>query len=66
MQSEAIFRAVVRNNLGNFIKIGKEAVVAASVKYGVLCPETALIAYERIANVGSEPEFVKVPLNTAI
>lgn len=46
MQSEAIFRAVVRNNLGNFRKIGKEAVVAASVKYGVLCPETALIAYE--------------------
>jgi len=66
MQSEAIFRAVVRNHLGNFRKIGKEAVVAASVKYGVLCPETALIAYERLANVGSEPEFVTVPLNTAI
>ena len=66
MQSEAIFRAVVRNNLGNLRKIGKEAVVAASVKYGVLCPETALIAIERIANVGSEPVFVKVPLNTAI
>jgi len=32
----------------------------------VLCPETALIAYERIAKVDSEPEFVKVPLNTAI
>ncbi len=63
IQSEAIFRSVVKNNLK---KIGKEAVVAASVKYGVLCPETALIAYERIANVGSEPEFVKVPLNTAI
>lgn len=66
IQSEAIFRAVVRNNLGNFRKIGKEAVIAASVKYGVLCPETALIAYERIANVDSEPEFVKVPLNTTI
>jgi hypothetical protein len=45
VQSEAIFRAVVRNKLGNFRKIGKEAVVDASIKYGVLCPETALIAY---------------------
>lgn len=66
IQSEAIFRAAVRNNLGNFRNKGKEAVVAASIKYGVLCPETALIAYERIASVGSEPEFVKIPLNTAL
>lgn len=66
MLNEAIFKAVVRNQLGNFRKIGKQAVIDASIKYGVLCPETALIAYQRIANVGVEPEFVKIPLNTAI
>ncbi len=32
----------------------------------MLCPETALIAYQRIANVGADPEFVKIPLNTAL
>ena len=25
-----------------------------------------MIAYERIANVGLEPEFVKIPINTAV
>lgn len=66
VQSEAIFRAVVRNNLANKRITGKEAIVAASIKYGVLCSQTALIAYEKIANTGSEPEFIKIPLNTAI
>ena len=36
------------------------------MKFEVLCPETALIAYEKIANLnGVEPEFVKIPLNIA-
>ena len=46
--------------------MGKQAVVNASIKYGVLCPETALIAYQKIANVGAEPEFVKIPLNIPV
>ncbi len=41
-----------------------EAVVKASTKYAVLCQETALIAFERIANLkGQELQFVKIPLN---
>jgi len=67
--SEAILKYTVRNHLEKlrlkYTKTSKEAIVAASVKYGVLTFETALIAYERIANVGSEPEFVKIPMNTA-
>jgi hypothetical protein len=54
------------DQLSNFRKSGKEAVVKASVKYDVLFPETALIAYEKITNLqGAEPEFVKIPLNQA-
>ena len=36
-----------------------------SVKFDVLCPETALIAHERITHIDQEPEFVKIPLNAA-
>lgn len=36
-----------------------------SVKFEVLCSETALIAYERITHIDQDPEFVKVPLNIA-
>jgi hypothetical protein len=46
---------------------GRDAVVKASLRFEVLCPETALIAYEKIANLdGVEPELVKIPLNLAI
>ena len=46
--------------------MGEQAVVNASIKYGVLCPETALIAYQKIAKLGEKPEFVKIPLNIPV
>lgn len=35
--------------MGSFRKLGRQNVIDASVKYNVLIPETALIAFERIA-----------------
>jgi|LakMenE18May11ns_1017448.scaffolds.fasta_scaffold7017332_1 hypothetical protein len=48
------------------MRTDKQEIIRASIKYDVLCSHTAMIAYERIANINEEPEFVKIPLNTAI
>jgi len=46
-------------------KNNKETVVNHSIKFGVLCYETALIAFQLVTDLkGQEPEFVKIPINT--
>ena len=44
-------------------KNDKELVVKHSIKFGVLCYETALIAFQLVTDLkGQEPEFVKIPI----
>jgi len=60
---KSLLNSAVKNHLQNLSS--KEERVKTSVKFEVLCAETAMIAHERIAQIDKEPEFVKIPLNVA-